>query len=517
MAFFKNIKRALGFSENDDTGEYGASTYPGGDKKREPYINPFKKETSGDSCCIARNKSSEIIKMSPEADVSDDINQDEALNDGIPEGLFDGVIDVLNSSMPGLVKDCIDEEAQKKYLYNMLGESFTYYVRKLQDKAVDASQVKWDKERAELVERLRESEEKVSEASVHRDEARNQFLSLERQKRAVTERVHDLEARVGSLESEIEQYQLENKSLLNKLKVSQVKGDDIDYFKKEIEQYQIEVNSYKKKIAEYSDTDNRIAGLEKRIAELTAENEMFKAAGEELDDEKLKLDVSNSLVTELNERIRATGKDNEILRNEVNELREKIKLDTEELEIVREELSEAHAGLEIVAEIQAQLDKVEEMKNKKDAKIASLSVRVSELEKERDELAVKVLSFDNFVKEGGFVDKSVVENTVTEPVIINNEIRADDDEAVEKDLISFDGFNDLGIIVDTHVENVTVPGDNGKKEEPVKISAIDESLDDIDWLIPSPPNPTPEPEPEVKEDVSKPVEKQTDSAQMTLF
>lgn len=515
MAFFKNIKRALGFSENDDADDYKAGSYQGSEKGREPYINPFKKESSGSD--VTGKKPSEVIKMAPDPVEPEDEVFDDGLKDGIPEGLFDGVIDVLNSSMPGLVKNCIDEDAQKKYLYNMLGESFTYYVRKLQDKAVHASQVKWDKERAGIMSRLRESEEKVNEADKHRDEARNQFLSLERQKRAVSERVHDLEARVASLESEIEQYQLENKSLLNKLKVSQVKGDDIDYFKKEIAQYQAEVNSYKKKIAGFAEVDNRIAGFEKRIEELAAENETLKAAGEKLDDEKLKLDVSNSLVTELNERIRATEKENDNLRAEVDELREKIRIDTVELQSVKDELNEANSGLEIVAEIQAQLDKVEDMKNKKDAKIAGLSVRISELEKERDELAVKVVSFNNFIKDGGFADKSFNEYGTVETATAENEIPAPVNETIEDDLISFDGFNDLGVITDVPEEKAENPGSATQKDEPLKISAIDDSLDDIDWLIPSPPNPAPEPEPEVMEEVAKPVEKPADPAQMTLF
>lgn len=62
-----------------------------------------------------------------------------------------------------------------------------------------------------------------------------------------------------------------------------------------------------------------------------------------------------------------------------------------------------------------------------------------------------------------------------------------------------------------------IPASATQKENPLKISAIDDSLDDIDWLIPSPPNPAPEPEPEVMEEVAKPVEKPADPAQMTLF
>lgn len=528
MAFFKNVKRALGFSDNNDAGDYSANVYKGGDKEREPYINPFKKESSGNGEGTAQSKSLTVIRMDSETGEADDGNAvDNGLNVGVPEGLFDGVIDVVNSSLPGLVKDCIDEDAQKKYLYNILDESFTQYVRKLQDKAVDAAQAKWDKERVELMEKLRESEAKVDEAAVHREEARNQFLSLERQKRAVSDRVHDLEGRVASLESEIEQYQLENKSLVNKLKVSQVKGDDIDYFKREIEQYQVEVNSYKKKVAGYADVDNRIAELEKRIAELTGENEELKAGCEKLKDEKLKLDVSNSLVTELNERIRATEKENDILRSEADGLRENVRLGNEKLERVRKELDEANSGLEIVAEIEAQLDRVEEMKKRKDAKIASLSVRVSELEKERDELSAKVASFNSFIKDGAFVDKSFGADTACVTASGDNDFSGDTDKAAgdelmdttaNADLISFEGLDDFEISEGMPAEETKDADGEDIKGSTVKISAIDDSIDAIDWLMLSPPNQAPAPaEPEATEDTVKPGEKHSDSAQMTLF
>ncbi len=63
--------------------------------------------------------------------------------------------------------------------------------------------------------------------------AKQAQLSAERQKRALSERVHDLESKVLKLEADCEQYDLEKKSLMNKLKVASVKEDDIEAMRNE--------------------------------------------------------------------------------------------------------------------------------------------------------------------------------------------------------------------------------------------------------------------------------------------
>ena len=51
----------------------------------------------------------------------------------------------------------------------------------------------------------------------------------------MADRVTDLEAQVERLEAEREQYELENKSLLNKLKVADIQPGVVDEMSKEIE------------------------------------------------------------------------------------------------------------------------------------------------------------------------------------------------------------------------------------------------------------------------------------------
>ena len=57
-------------------------------------------------------------------------------------------------------------------------------------------------------------------------EAKKQQLSAERQKRALTDKVRELEKQLADISAENEQYILENKSLVNKLRVTQVLGNE---------------------------------------------------------------------------------------------------------------------------------------------------------------------------------------------------------------------------------------------------------------------------------------------------
>ena len=60
-------------------------------------------------------------------------------------------------------------------------------------------------------------------------------MSHDRQKRSFNDRIRDLEDKVSAVEAEKEQYQLEIKSLLNKLKVAAVYEKDAKAYKDDLE------------------------------------------------------------------------------------------------------------------------------------------------------------------------------------------------------------------------------------------------------------------------------------------
>ena len=109
-------------------------------------------------------------------------------------------------------------------------------------------------------------------------------MGPERQNRALGERIHELEMKVTNAEAEVEQYELENKSLLNKLKVVQVKTDDADYFKTENERLKAEIVKFKNEAALSSNSNND--ELEAKIKELERENSTLKDSISTIETEK---------------------------------------------------------------------------------------------------------------------------------------------------------------------------------------------------------------------------------------
>lgn len=66
------------------------------------------------------------------------------------------------------------------------------------------------------MDKLRKSNRRAEERG---EDTRQQHLSAERQKRALTERVRDLEKQLSDITAEREQFELENKTLVNRVRL----------------------------------------------------------------------------------------------------------------------------------------------------------------------------------------------------------------------------------------------------------------------------------------------------------
>ncbi len=191
MSIFSSLKRAFGLGDNYDADEQDFEET---------------EETS--------YSSEETPSSLPEIQ----INQDESLSGDI----FEGVITLFNQIQPEFVRQCIDTEAQKTYILENIQSSLKERLENEVRTARLRGQQLWEEERRRLgeeVETLRHQKETLEQK---REESKSQRLSAERQKRALVERVHDLETQLLSAEAEKEQYVLENRSMLNKLRVASV-------------------------------------------------------------------------------------------------------------------------------------------------------------------------------------------------------------------------------------------------------------------------------------------------------
>ena len=146
----------------------------------------------------------------------------------LPDAIFTSVVEVFNAALPDFMQQCVDGKAQREYLYEKLDADMKEYLRQLDEAAEARCRRRWEGERRSLHRQMEEMQEKARKEEGERDDAKKHQLSAERQKRALSERVHDLERQIASLEAENEQYILENKSLVNKLRITSVTGEAAD-------------------------------------------------------------------------------------------------------------------------------------------------------------------------------------------------------------------------------------------------------------------------------------------------
>ena len=325
MAFFRKLRAAFGFGDDESEEELNEKFLPYEAQHRTPYINPFKKEEEEER--IMESQGEEDIAVSSGATVVKN-GVDE-----LPIEMYNGVLSIINSTIPTFVRECLDVEAEKRAIAKALGPHIKGAIEKARKQIEENAQRKWDSERAEMSARVEQAELAGKEAAERAEQDRAKVMSADAQRKAVTERCRTLENRVAELEAEREQFDLENKSLINKVKVAQVHADDAAHYREEAE-------DLRKQIAELK---------EKSASEVNAEAEA-RWSGE---------------VARLQQEIAAKDADIDTLTKKEQET-------ASELAAVREELNEALATLDIANEVQMQVDKLSDQIKARDAKITEM-------------------------------------------------------------------------------------------------------------------------------------------------
>ena len=568
MGFFNKLKSALGYSDSDyDEDDELDGFNPA---HRTPYVNPFKKdETMPDLSDLeqpaeAAPTAVAEVRSSPVAEVEEKL----------PDGVFDGIITIINGNLPEFVRDCIDIEKERKAVSVAMGPKFRDYVLNLRRTSLEEARTQWIDERNALTGKLAQSNQRADEAVRKASEIKDRLMSEERQRRAIVERSHDLEARIADLEAQHEQEQLQNKGLLNKIKVMQLQVTDSQKDAEEITRLNKLINDQRTRLA-------KIVDLEAQIAELNAENDSLKrqldemqqsAEAQEIADEyKSKMEVANALINEL--RSTAAAKE-----QEAKALSEKLVVATNEITGLQDDLKAAQEELEIAAEIQEKIEQFEVIKERKDAEIrnlrnqlaqskdadvaaASANSALAQSRSECDALKAQLAELQKKVAEQAEVSRAHDVDTANQIDRLKttadkaekarktmsgelDEARARVDELTatlnryKADNMSFDvqvknlkanikdrdaEIGELRRMLDAkgvevgEIDITPFNADEIGDEDASVVSAIDD-IDNIDWLMPSPPSepeekPAEEPEREERRQPSNEI----GAAQMSLF
>jgi len=344
MSFFDAFKRALGFGPDPDL------------------ISDS--DTVDDPDVVAESADASEPRKEAE-DSSADTPAAPSVDPDIKARIFDGAVAVFNEALPSFLRDTVDAGAQSKKLAEALDKGLDEYLTNLMSVAEQYAEARLkgaaDTARRDA-EKLRADMQLIEQQRVS---LREQQLSADRRRRALSDRVTDLEQQLANAEAEREQYELENRSLLNKLRVADVTGATVAEGAvpavataelKEARTALAEAKSAAEQAEATAGEFRRNAEESMRRAE-AAEKELADALTREEMNLAMYNDLQNTLVGEKAERRR-----------------------------LEESLAEAKTIVDSVAQLQLQMGQVEELIRKRDERIEKLKSTNKRL---REQLAEK--------------------------------------------------------------------------------------------------------------------------------
>lgn len=360
MSFFKAIKRSLGFSGDDADEENGL----------------YADTTDNDSA----DAPAETAKRRPEQTTTEaEAPTTVEFDPSVRESIFVKVVEVFNSALPDFLQRSVDPDAQRKLLVEALDSDTRAYVDSLLGAAEASCRRRWEERQAALTTELETARQKSAEIERKISETRQQQLSADRQKRALSDRVHDLEANLARLEAEREQFELENRSLVNRLKVAGVQTDDLEAQRNEIETLRARIAELEKNPAEAAAPE--LENLRAQVAEMTegiaALKEQQRVADELLSDQRERTGAAEAAL----EETRAQLADTTARLDEANS----------QLEDERKQLAEATSELDGFKELSEKMEEIDRALSSREAKIKqqkkTIAARDAEVESLRQTIA----------------------------------------------------------------------------------------------------------------------------------
>lgn len=274
--------------------------------------------------------------------------------------IFEEVVAVFNQALPDFLSKSVDPAAQQRVLAESIDKSVDSYLDSL---LIQANKYAEAKLRASVEASKRDAEQlrnEMHQLEQQRSSIREQQLSADRRRRAMADRVTDLESQVQRLEAEREQFELENKSLLNKLKVADIQPGVVDEMSKEIED--LKARLAQNVPAEVTETV--VKEYEEKIAEITRQAEDSRA--------------------ELTQNVEDLKQQAELMQAMYNDMQKDYAEEKEARQTAETELAKARALLDEVDAMQQQFAQVEDVIRKRDERIEKLKASNKRL---RDEVA----------------------------------------------------------------------------------------------------------------------------------
>lgn len=381
MPFFDKIRQALGFSDGEDDIDDAII-------RDDAPSNKYRHlRENADTAQATRETIRETD--SPEPAAAPPRDTDYADKAAV---IFDRVIEVFNQSLPDFLKQSVDPEAQRKYLYKSLDDGLKAYIASLKDEAAREAEARWRKDNDALQTSVKNLEQRAREIEDKRSEISQKQMSSDRQRRALSERVHDLESTVARLEAEKEQFELERQSMVNKLKVAAVYEKENAELHEQIGQMAAERGNTSSEAADTA----AIEALNAQVAEARQQAEEARQQAEEL----------RGRVKQLQNQVQAEQGNNAKAQNTIKELQRQIEEEDplNDPEIQRQ-----------LKEIQDRLEQYEHQKKRNEKTIASLKSQLEDERRKNAELKATAMPEDTHRP----IDEQIPKNTSPRPSASN--------------------------------------------------------------------------------------------------
>lgn len=285
--------------------------------------------------------------------------------EGVPENILKRLMNIINGNLSPHILNNLNVEAETRAIVESLRPQFRDYETNLRKDVLDSAAERWNKERAEIIEKLKDTDDKALKAYSEIEELKEKIKATENSRKTTLTRYNELQMKMQEVMNAKEKAEMDNRSLQNKMKVLQMNGangENNDKTKEELLKLNDELTRERK---EGTKSKERIAQLQKQVDELRAKGDAAPAAASTANDAMI-----------------------EDLSAEVAWLHQKLDDTTEELERANEELAQAQ-------ELMTQIDKFEDIKRRKDDEIAQLKKKLAAIEGKNNDNQVEQLTQAN--------------------------------------------------------------------------------------------------------------------------
>lgn len=194
----------------------------------------------------------------------------------VPDALLEKIIEIINRALPEVIQKSIDKEAEKQEVYQYIRPAFMEYINYVAKKIRSGE----EPEHADTTDSNVETEEleaRINTLTQSEKEYKERFLSAERQRRALADKVQELEQRIEKSVAECQKLKDERAEGNNKYRTAVQQKEHIEEeaekMRLELEQYrQMQDNSNLMQVGASAPSNDYVESLKKSIVKMQTEN-----------------------------------------------------------------------------------------------------------------------------------------------------------------------------------------------------------------------------------------------------